>query len=98
MGYHDGRSSARCVHQRLLDELFGHGIEMGCRLIEEEKGWVADDRARNGDSLSLAARDHRSPFADEGIESLRERGHNIRQVGYLNGPLNRRRGRAGKTV
>ncbi len=43
------------VVERLLHEPFGNGVEMRRGFIEDEDAWVAQQRAGDGDALSLSA-------------------------------------------
>ena len=85
----DGRSTTRGIHQRLLHELFGHGIEVRCRFIENQNGRITNDRPGDRDALALTARHHGAALADQRVEPLRQRGEDIRQVRHFDGPLNR---------
>lgn len=42
--------------QRGIDRGFGTGVQRGCRLIENQNRWVANNRARNRNALALPPR------------------------------------------
>ena len=52
----EDRSSGEQTVNRFLHEPFRFRVKGGGRLIENEKRRICEERARNGEALSLAAR------------------------------------------
>src|SRR3954462_2639927 len=64
VGDDEGRAVLAEVLDRLLDLALGFGIERRGGLVEQDDRRVADQRARHGDALALAARQLRAVLAD----------------------------------
>ena len=67
---HDGGALLHQPRERVLHQRLAFGIERGGRLVEQQERRVAQDRARNGDALALAAGQRDAAFADRGVELL----------------------------
>src|SRR6267378_4122567 len=50
---------------RLLHQPFRLGVERTRRLVEEQEGRIAQQRARDGDALALASREARAPLSQQ---------------------------------
>jgi len=61
---HDRGALRHQLGQRLLHQRFALGIQRRRRLIEQQQRRLAQDGARDGDALALAARQHDAAFAD----------------------------------
>ena len=68
-----------------LDLGFGLGIERCGGFVEDENGGVADEGARDGDALALAAGEALAPFAERRVVALRQRADEFVGVGFLRG-------------
>src|SRR5438067_6737194 len=60
----------RC--QAFLDQSFAFAIKTGRRFIENENARICENRARNCDTLPLAAGEFDSPLADDCIQAFLE--------------------------
>ena len=56
--------------ERLLDLPLRLRIDAARRLVENENARIVQDRARDRNALSLAARERVSPLADDGVVTL----------------------------
>ena len=65
------------------DLCLAFGIERRRRLVEQQKRRVAQNGARNGDALALAAGQRDATLADRGVEALRQSGDEARGMGML---------------
>ena len=64
---HDGGAALAQFRDRLLHVIFGFGIERGGGLVEQDDRRIFDQRARDRDALTLAARNLEAVLADLGI-------------------------------
>lgn len=71
MRHGDGRAAALGLLQRGLHHLLRLGVERRGSFVEEEQAGVADEGARDGDALALAARELGAAGAAGGGEALR---------------------------
>ena len=55
-----------------LDESFRLGVERGRRFVENENRRIDEQRARDGESLALAAGQPRAAFAEDGVVAVRQ--------------------------
>src|SRR5689334_8507430 len=69
---HERRSSAGKAVERLRDLALAFGVERARRLVEQQDRPVGEDRARDGDSLALAAGELDPALAQVGVELLRQ--------------------------
>jgi len=81
-----------------LDDALRLGVERGRRLVEHEDLRVADERARDGHALLLAARELDAAVADLRLEAVRERAHEVERVRQFRGALDVRAARARAAV
>ena len=81
-----------------LDDALRLGVERGRRLVEHEDLRVADERARDGHALLLAARQLDAAVADLRLEAVGERAHEVERVRELRGALDVRAARARAAV
>jgi len=81
----DGRPPARRPLQCRLHERLALRVETASRLVEEEHGRVADQGARDGKALLLAAREAYTARADGGVVALREGDDEVVDVGCFGG-------------
>ncbi len=58
-------------------------IEIGIRLVEHDEARIAEERARETDPLTLAARERASIHADDGLVALRELRDHFVHVGQF---------------
>ena len=70
MGNQEGGAVFKEVADRVLDQLFGLGVDRTGRLIQHEDGGVGQHRPGEGDQLFLAGREAVAPFADVGIPAV----------------------------
>ena len=85
---HDGGALLHQCGERRGDQRLAFGIKRRSRLVEQKERRVAQDGARNGDALPLAAGERDSALADRRVEALRQRGDERGGVAHA-----RRRGR-----
>ena len=80
IGVNDGRQAVRDDEHGssgeqsvdgFLDESLGLGVERGRRFVEDENRGIDEQRARDGKSLALAARQTRAAFAEDGVVAVR---------------------------
>jgi hypothetical protein len=62
---------------------FGLGIERARTIVEQQDGRIADDCARQGESLALAAGQSRAAVADRRFKAQRHAGNEVVQSGHL---------------
>src|SRR5262249_46796724 len=60
------------IGQRLLDEHFGLGVQLGSGFIKDQNGGILEQSASDGDALTLPAAESRAPFANDGAVTLRK--------------------------
>ena len=87
MGNHQCGPAAGHAFNRILNIFFGKAIECRGRLIQYKDGRSLQQSARNRDPLFFTPRQFQSPFADTGVEAIRQRGDkaiDLRQMGGLN--------------
>ena len=51
-----------------VHELLAPGVEVGGRLVQEEKPWRAEEEPGEGHSLGLAGRESAAALADEAVQ------------------------------
>ena len=73
--------------QRGLHQGLGFGIERRSGLVEQQQRRVAQDRARDGDALALAARQRDAALAELGLETARQAADEFGGMGELGGAL-----------
>ncbi len=73
--------------ERGLDQSLALGVERGGRLVEQKERRVAQDRARNGDALALAARQRDAALAELRLESVRQPADEFGGMSKLRGAL-----------
>ena len=66
---HQRGAPAHQALERVLDQGLALGVERGGRLVEQQQRRVAQDRARDGDALALAAGQRDPALADRGVEA-----------------------------
>ena len=79
------------LHQRqhsLLDVHFGAGVDGAGRLIENQHGRVGQNRAGDGQKLSLPLRQVRAGFGQLGVIALRQALDKLLAVGQLRRAVN----------
>ena len=81
--------------ERLLDERLALGVHRGERLVEHEDRRIAQERARDRDTLALAAREADPPLADDGGVALGQPRDELVGVGGARGGLELGRRRVG---
>jgi hypothetical protein len=69
--------------QRLLDEDLALGVQRAGRLVEQQDRRVAQDRPGEGDPLALSAGQLHAALADHGVEAVRQRVGELRDVRRL---------------
>ena len=74
--------------QRLLDFGFRHGVEGGCRLIENENPRIADQRPSNGDALALSPRQPGAVGAEYRTLAVWQRADELVRIGLAGGGFN----------
>ena len=70
MGDDDYRFACAEVSDRLLDKRLVLGVERGGRLVEEHHGRVFQKGPRNGEALTLPARERGAVLAQHRVEPL----------------------------
>src|SRR5579871_5490675 len=63
----DDNAGAAAPPQAVVDRLLDAGIERGCRLVEDQDGRVADQRAGDLDPLALTAGEIAAVLGDEAV-------------------------------
>ena len=63
MGDHQRGALLHQIFQRGLHKRFAFGIERGSRLVQQQQRRIAQDRARDGDALALAAGQRDAAFS-----------------------------------
>ncbi len=69
----DGGAAAHDLPQVIEDAFFGVGVNAGEGVVEDQDAWIADESARDGGALLLAARERDAALAHERFVLLRER-------------------------
>ena len=69
---HEGGASAEEFGEALLDQAFAVAVEVGGGFVEDQDFGVGEDRAGDGDALTLAAGEFEAAFADQGVEAVGE--------------------------
>ena len=72
VGDHQGGALVHHPVERLLDRQLTLGVEGAGRLVEQQHARVAQQRARHGDALALAAGQPHASGAEIGVEALRQ--------------------------
>src|SRR5690348_2221291 len=78
---HKDRAAGKQAIDGFLDQPLRFGIERRCRLVEYEDGRIDEEGSRNGDTLSLTARETGPAFAEDGLVALWQLGHEAVRVG-----------------
>ena len=78
--------------------VFGDVIERARRLVENEDFWISDERTRNGDALSLSAREFIAVLADVAVQPLGKVFDKLFEVCHSDGVLELFLGISGKAV
>ena len=91
----DRRATAHQFLERGLDNVLGLGVQRIGGLIQNQNRSIADQRARDGETLALAAGKGHTLFADDGVEATRFFEDEIKRMGMFGGGFNVRIGRAG---
>src|SRR5688572_11905505 len=55
---------------RLLDQVFGAGVDARGRIVQDQNAGVHEERAGDGDALSLAAAEGNTAFADDRVVAV----------------------------
>ncbi len=71
------REALHCFEHLLL----GLSVEVGGRLVEQQQRRVAQERAGQRDALALAGRQPGAALAEDGVQAVRQAGHDIAQAG-----------------
>jgi hypothetical protein len=74
------------------------GVEPGGRLVQDQDGGVAQDRAGDGDPLPLAAGQQPPALADRCLVAAGQGGDELVRIGGLGGGADLRIGRAARPV
>ena len=77
--------------QRCHEALLGDRVEIGGRLVEDEDRRVLDDRPGDREPASLAAAQPVAVGADSGVVAVRQRGHDVVELGHPAGGAPSRR-------
>src|SRR5213593_4272071 len=72
MGNHNGGMKPAAPVDQGLHGQFGLRIEIACGLIQNQDGWVRQNRSRDGDSLPLSAGQSETAFTNDRFISLRK--------------------------
>ena len=81
VGDHHGGAVARDLLQRHLDFLFGEGVERRSGLVEDEDGRPFENGTGDGNALLLAARELEAAFTHHRVVALRQRHHEVVDLG-----------------
>ena len=79
----DDGPARRESFERHLDLLFRFGIERGRGFVEEQDRRILQERAGDGETLLLSAREHAALVADGRFVSLRLRDNEVMRVSRL---------------
>src|SRR5207249_5435683 len=82
---HDRRRPLDHSVDGLLDQALGLAVERAGGLVEDQDLWVRDDRAGDGDTLALSARQANPPVADHRVVPVGERHDEVVGVPDLRG-------------
>ncbi|MNI78398.1 hypothetical protein D3C73_1347700 [compost metagenome] len=74
MGDDEGCTSFFEYFERILNQGFGFGINIGCSFIQNKNGWIKCQRTGKGNQLTLPSRQRASFFNNRFIETLRQMG------------------------
>src|SRR5579885_1556648 len=80
VGDHYGGATAQETAQALLHDQFGHGIDVGCRLVEDEDARIGQQGAGEGDELALAHAQVTPAFANGRIVAVGQLQHQFVQA------------------
>ena len=69
---HNDRLIAGQFRNSLHQLLFIFGVNIGSGFVQNDDGCVLHDGARNGNSLTFAAGERRTAFADDGVKAVRQ--------------------------
>ena len=72
VGDHDRGAFGHQFLEGMAHGLFVDGVEMGCRFVEDEHLGVLQERARDGDTLTLSAGEPYPALADPGFQAVRK--------------------------
>ena len=89
MGDDEGRTVLHQMLERLLYEPFGLGVERRGSFVENEHGWILEDRARDTEPLSLSSGEAAASVAYHGPVSLLHGGDELMCIGNACGFLHR---------
>ena len=70
VGDHDDRLIMGQFRNGLHQLLFIFGVDIGGGFVQNDDGCVLHDGARNGNSLTFAARKRSTAFADDGVKAV----------------------------
>src|SRR5580692_4868350 len=85
MSNQDGGSAAHYIAQPAQDFFFGLGIYSGQGIVENQNSRITNDRASDGGTLLLSAREGNAAFSNDGFVLIGEVGHVAIKVGNFRG-------------
>src|SRR5690606_30510910 len=72
-----------------LDLVFGRAVDGAGRVVEDEDPRIGQERASDGDALSLPPGEGDAPLADLGLVAIRQGGDELMGLGETSGLLDR---------
>ncbi len=93
VGEDEGRAALHQPVERFLDHRLALGVDGRERLVQDQDRRVAQERARDGDALALAAREPHPPLAHDGLVAVGQPRDELLRIGGAGGrrELGRRR-------
>ena len=85
MGDHDDRSAFHQLSQGVNHQVLRFGVECSRRLVQDHDWAIANDGARDANTLALASRKRVSAFAYDGVVTVRHATDEFVGVGYFRG-------------
>ena len=82
---HDDRAAFHQLSQGVNHQVLRFGVECRRRLVQDHDRAVANDGARNANTLTLATRKRVSAFADDRVVTVRHAADEFVGVGYFRG-------------
>ena len=87
VGNHNDRLAVGQFCNGLHQLLFVFRVNIGCGFVQNDDGCVLHDGARNGNSLTFAARKRSTAFADDGVKAVRQCHDKVVAAGFFRGGL-----------
>ena len=85
MGDHDDRAAFHQLSQGVNHKVLRFGVECRRRLVQDHDRAIANDGARNANTLTLAARKRVPAFAYDSVVTMRHAADEFVGIGYFRG-------------